>query len=105
MRSLLTLDGADSPVIMSQSPGEYREDSGGTTIKAKNPVIIFISWGSWVHLDRRPSEKDHALTMTHRSILLRCRLIALSAWVKDSDSWSSARTKCATGLWPRPEYS
>jgi len=47
MRSLLTLDGADSPVIMSQSPGEYREDSGGTTIKAKNPVIIFISWGSW----------------------------------------------------------
>jgi hypothetical protein len=40
-------DGADSPVIMSQGPGEYREDPGGTTIQAKNPVIIFINWGSW----------------------------------------------------------
>jgi len=40
MRSLLTFDGADSPVIMSQGPGEYREDPGGTTIQAKNPVII-----------------------------------------------------------------
>ncbi len=47
MRSLLTLDGADSPVIMSQGPGEYRENPGGTTIQAKNPVIIFINWGSW----------------------------------------------------------
>ncbi len=34
MRSLLTFDGADSPVIMSQGPGEYREDPGGTTIQA-----------------------------------------------------------------------
>jgi len=24
--------------------GEYREDPGGTTIQAKNPVIIFINW-------------------------------------------------------------
>ena len=47
MRSLLTLEGADSPVIMSQGPGEYEEDPGGTTIQAKNPVIIFINWGSW----------------------------------------------------------